>query len=381
MNLRIHLIIGLVLSLAACSSYEPGEPETEGGPVIAAAPALPHAERDQYKQIVEHFVDSIFGNSRFNGSILVAKNGEIIFEKYTGYRDPRVQRDSITPATSFHLASVSKPLTAIAVLKLAEEGRLSLEDTVSKYLQGFPLPGVTVKSLLNHRSGIPNYVHYMDQMGWNRQVIMTNQDVLDFIIKNHKKIQTWSPDRRFSYSNTNYALLALVIEQVSGQTFSDYMRLSVFEPLGMYDTYVYTPADSLRALGSFFYNGNRYAFDFLDMVYGDKNIYSTPRDLLKFDQALNSGMFISPAILDSSYNGYSFEKKGINNYGLGWRLMLLPNGKKFIYHQGWWHGNRTAFYRMVDENATIIALSNNDYKQVYNTRSLADAFGNYFEEE
>src|SRR5690606_7845536 len=140
------------------------------------------------------------------------------------------------------------------VLKLAEEGKLSLDDSAYKYLPGFPLMGVTIKSLLNHRSGIPNYVHYMDQMGWDRQVIMTNQDVLDFINKNHKKIQTWTPDRRFSYSNTNYALLALIIENASGQTFSDYMRLSLFEPLGMYDTYVYTPADSLRALGSYFNN-------------------------------------------------------------------------------------------------------------------------------
>lgn len=378
MKTQLYLIC-LILFLAGCKPASPEEPEFEGGPEIAAAPALPSPELYQYQQTVETTIDSLLGRSNFNGSILVAKDGEIIYEKYTGYFDPRTKKDSLNKSTSFHLASVSKPLTAAAVLKLAEQGRLSLEDTLGKFFPGFPLPEITVKTLLNHRSGIPNYVHYMDQMGWDRSRIMENQDVLDFIFKNHKKIQTWKADRSFSYSNTNYALLALVIESVSGQSFSDFMRLSVFEPLEMYDSYVYTPSDSLRSLGSYFANGNRYAFDFLDMVYGDKNIFSTPRDLLKFDQALNSGNFLSKALLDSSYSGYSYEKKGMNNYGLGWRLVMLPNQKNLIYHQGWWHGNRTAFYRLIDENATIIALSNNDFKKVYNTRVLANAFGDYSE--
>ena len=114
------------------------------------------------------------------------------------------------------------------------------------------------------------------------------------------------------------------------------------------------------------------------MVYGDKNIYSTVRDLLKWHQALQGGMLFKPETLDAAYTGYSNEKKGINNYGLGWRMQLLPNGKKFIYHNGWWHGNRTAFYRLIDEDATIIALSNNDYTPVYKSKKLADVFGNYF---
>ena len=146
----------------------------------------------------------------------------------------------------------------------------------------------------------------------------------------------------------------------------------------MKDTYVFTPADSAKSLPSFFYSGRQYAFDFLDLVYGDKNIYSTVRDLLKWDQALHSGIFFKKETLDAAYAGYSFERPGINNYGLGWRMFLLRNGKKFIYHNGWWHGNRTAFYRLLDENVTIIALSNNDSKKVYSSKKLADVFGNYF---
>ena len=344
----------------------------------AGASTLSVSEFRHYKTQVENFVDTVFGRGHFNGSILVAKNGEIIYEKYAGFRDPRISRDSVFPSTPFHLASVSKTFTAMAILKLQEEGKLNIHDSVSKYLQGFPLTGVTLKTLLNHRSGIPNYVHYMENLGWDRKKIMTNQDVLDFIIVNHKNIQVNTPDRRFSYSNTNYALLALIVEKVSGQHFNDFLRLNIFEPLGMKDTYVYTTADSARSLKSFFYSGRPYAFDYLDNVYGDKNVYSTVRDMLKWDQALSGGQFLKKETLDSAYAAYSFEKPGIHNYGLGWRMFLLKNGKKFIYHNGWWHGNRTAFYRLLDDNVTIIALCNNDYTKVYSAKQISGIFGNYF---
>src|SRR6202012_1650761 len=101
------------------------------------------------------------------------------------------------------------------------------------------------------------------------------------------------------------------------------------------------------------------------------------RDMYKWDQALRSGRLFSKGILDSAYSGYSFEKPGQRNYGLGWRMLLIPNGKKLIYHNGWWHGNRTVFLRMLDEDATIIALSNNDYKNVYSSKKLCDLFGDY----
>lgn len=265
----------------------------------------------------------------------------------------------------------------MAVLKLWEEGRIDIEKPVAEYMPGFPLPDVTVKSLLNHRSGIPNYVHYMEQLGWDRKQFITNEDVFNFLVQRRKDIQIGPADRRFSYSNTNYALLALLVEKVTGQHFAEYMRLSFFEPLGMNDTYVYTPSDSARSLSSYFYSGREYAFDYLDLVYGDKNIYSTVRDLLKWDQALQGGMFFKPQTLEAAYTGYSNEKKGINNYGLGWRLQQYPNNKKIIYHNGWWHGNRTAFYRLPDENTTIIALCNNDSKMVYKSKKLAVLFGNY----
>lgn len=335
-------------------------------------------EMRHYRGEVSHFIDSAFGYRHFNGCVLVAKDGEVIYEKYSGFRNPRLVRDSISPATPFHLASVSKTFTAMAVLKLQEEGKLNIHDEVSKYLEGFPLRGVTIKTLLNHRSGIPNYVHYMERLGWDRRRQMTNKDVLDFIIKRHKDIQISPPDRHFSYSNTNYALLALIVEKVTGQSFPQFMKLAIFEPLGMNDTYIFTMADSARFLPSYFSSGRQYAFDYLDQVYGDKNVYTTPRDMLKWDQALYPGGFFKKETLDSAFKGYSYEKAGINNYGLGWRMFELKSGKKFVYHNGWWHGNRTAFYRLPDDHVTIIAFSNNDFTKVYASKNMADLFGNYF---
>jgi CubicO group peptidase (beta-lactamase class C family) len=130
---------------------------------------------------------------------------------------------------------------------------------------------------------------------------------------------------------------------------------------------------------SFYYNNREYRFEFLDAVYGDKNVYSTVRDLLKWDQALKNENFFKKSTLEQAYAGYSFEKPGTHNYGLGWRMYLLNNGKKLVYHNGWWHGNRTSFYRMTDENATIIALSNNDNRYVYKVKELADIFGDYLQ--
>jgi CubicO group peptidase (beta-lactamase class C family) len=112
-------------------------------------------------------------------------------------------------------------------------------------------------------------------------------------------------------------------------------------------------------------------------VYGDKNVYSTVRDLLKWDQALRNETLFKKGTLEAAYSGYSFEKPGTHNYGLGWRMYLLNNGKKLIYHNGWWHGNRTSFYRMTDEDATIIALCNNDCRYVYKVKEMADIFGDY----
>jgi CubicO group peptidase (beta-lactamase class C family) len=373
----------LLMPLQSCDRVEKKPTASQppaGEEVVAAANSkIPPRDLARYLAAVKSFVDSSLKSNHMNGSILVAKNGQIIYEQYPGYRNPRQKTDSITANTPFHLASVSKTFTGMAVLKLWETGKLDINDTVSKYLPGFPCVGVTIKTLLNHRSGIPKYDHYMENLGWDKRKMVTNQDVLDFIIANYKRIPIGRPDRGFSYSNTNFALLALIIEKASGMSYKDYMKQTFFDPLGMKDTYVFTVNDTATYLSSYYYSGRPYKFDYLDLVYGDKNIYSTVQDLLKWDQSLHNDSLFKKETLDAAYSGYSFEKAGTHNYGLGWRMYLLKNGKKLIYHNGWWHGNRTAFYRLLDENVTIIALCNNDYRMVYKVKEMADIFGDYMQ--
>jgi CubicO group peptidase (beta-lactamase class C family) len=346
---------------------------------VANKNASPSDSVDYYLSLVKGFVDTTF-SSHLNGGILVARKGQVLYEKYSGFGNPRgYGSDSITANTPFHLASVSKTFTAMATLKLWQDGKIDIDQPVSTYLPGFNCEGVTVRMLLNHRSGIPKYDHYMPGMGWPRKKMMSNQDVLDFLIANRKKIPVGRPDRGFSYSNTNYALLALIIEKASGQFYGDYLKNTFFDSLGMRDTYVFTHADSARSLPSFYYSGRPYAFESLDFVYGDKNVYSTVRDLLKWDQALRDNHYFNQATLDAAYTPYSNEKPGTHNYGLGWRMFVLKNGKKLIYHNGWWHGNRAAFVRLLDEDVTIAAVCNNDSKMIYAVKEMADYFGDYMQ--
>lgn len=338
--------------------------------------------RNYYRQL-SSFLDTALLRQNFNGGILIAKDGEIIYEKYTGKTDLR-KKDSITSNTAMHIASTSKTFTATAILRMVQEGKLSLDDSLQKFFPGFPYSRITVKMLLNHRSGLPNYLYFMSNNKWGIQPngkwnhqYATNQDVLRMMY-DKRPDPTGTPGARFNYSNTNYVLLAMIVEKISGISFPAYMRQKFFEPLQMKDTYVFTLKDTLTATPSFTNNGIYWDYDFLDATYGDKNVYTTPQDLLKWDQALYTDQLIEKPLLDSAFAPYSFEKPSIHNYGLGWRLQLLPNGKKVVYHFGKWHGSNAAFARLIDEKATIIILGNRFSKTIYGAAHLCyDIFGDY----
>lgn len=339
--------------------------------------------RHYYRQL-SSFFDTTLLKTGFNGGILVAKNGDVIYEKYIGKADLRKQ-DSLTDSTSMHIASTSKTFTATAILRMVQEHKLSLDDSLQKFFPDFPYHGITIKMLLSHRSGLPNYLYFMSNNKWgmvdgkwNRQYA-TNQDVIQMM---YEKVpdRTGSPDGRFNYCNTNYLLLASIIEKMSGQPFPEYMAQHFFGPLQMKDTYIFTLKDTLTATPSFTHDGNYWQYDFLDATYGDKNVYTTPRDLLKWDQALYTDQVLEKSLQDSAFAPYSFEKPSVHNYGMGWRLQLLPNGKKVVYHFGKWHGSNASFARLMDEKVTIIILGNRFNRAIYNTAHLCyDIFGDYLQ--
>jgi CubicO group peptidase (beta-lactamase class C family) len=320
----------------------------------------------QQQQELSSFFTGKLLRTGFNGAILVAKKGVVIFEQYHGVEDFR-NKMLISENSSFQLASVSKTFTAMGILYLMERGQLNLEDTVQLYFPDFPYKGVTIRSLLNHRSGLPNYLYFCDSI-WrgDKDAFMTNDELIGLMVQHKPRIQHL-PNTHFQYCNTNYMLLASIIERVSNKKYADFMRQTFFEPLGMTNTFVFDPTGTPRPHQtiSHKYNGQAEPDTYFDGVVGDKGIYSTAQDMLKWDQALYSGNLFKESTLEEAYKPYSNEKPGIRNYGLGWRLMVYPEGGKIVYHNGWWHGNNTVFYRFVQDSTTLIILGNRYDRGIY----------------
>lgn len=327
---------------------------------------LTQEQISEYRQAVEEFYDSMLGSKGFNGSILVAKQGQVVFESYKGYHNFQT-KDTLTSTTPLHLASISKTFTGIAILKLYEDGKIALTDTIQKFFPRFPYQGVTIEMLLNHRSGLPNYLYFMDSL-WDKQKKASNNDVLQAMIQ-HKPALNFKPGTRFNYSNTNFMLLALVIEKISTQPFPEYMKEHIFQPLGMQDTYVFSMKDTVHYVPTYSVS-KPFPMDQYDCTYGDKNVYSTPRDLLKYDRQLYGNDLLQQNTKDIAFTPYSHEKKTMHNYGLGWRLLINENDT-LIYHNGKWHGSYTVFNRFVQDTATIIILSNKQNSNVYHAKKMS----------
>jgi CubicO group peptidase (beta-lactamase class C family) len=373
---RLFLIpISLLLVFASCkqSTIKKAEKVSiDSTAYLAPIPGnLPKKDFDRCFNAIYDFYTKNLVNKGFNGGILVAKKGQVIFEAYHGFFNLR-KKDSLTPHSPFHLASVSKTFTAMATLKLVEMGKLTLDDDVKKFFPQFPYDNVTVKLLLSHRSGLPNYIYFMQRLGWNTKQYCSNEDALSYLIQFKPPI-TSHAGTHFEYCNTNYALLGLIIEKASGKSYADFLQATFFTPLHMNDTYVFNMSDSAKAMPS--YLGKRQQrLNFLDTGFGDKNIYSTPEDLLKWDQAMYTNEIFSKQTLDEAYTPYSNEKPGIRNYGYGWRMNVYPNGRKIIYHNGWWHGNNAVFIRMIQDSATIIVLGNKFNSYIYKSKKMAEIF-------
>jgi CubicO group peptidase (beta-lactamase class C family) len=330
------------------------------------------------RNTIEHFYNKNWPNNSMNGSFLVAQNGQIIFEKYEGMANFRDERP-ITATTPLHLASVSKVLTATAILKLIDANKISLDQKVNTIIRNFPFPDVTVKTLLNHRSGMRNYAYFTDKKDgvWDRHNILSNKDIVNLMATKDIGLESRT-DTRFSYCNTNYAVLALIIEKKTGLSYKKAMERMIFKPLGMNHTFVFDYEKNKDTIVPS-YKGNKVEIgkDYLDAIYGDKNIYSTPRDLLKFDLARNSPGFLSPKLLKLVYTPFSNERKGEKNYGLGIRMINWETGQNFYFHNGWWHGNTSSYVTLLKEHVIIIALSNKFTTKTYQVRKLAPSFGDY----
>jgi len=375
MNFKNKFLFAItVFFMLSCNSAKKEEQPATINYALPASTEMNSELKSKLNTICSEWYNQILKKSGFSGGILVSQHGNTIFEKYEG-RVNLNSNDSINNQTSLHIASVSKTFTAMAVLKLCQDKLLNLDDPFSKYFNQFNYPGVTIRTLLNHRSGLPNYVYFMDELGWNKKKYVSNQDVLNALIQQKNQLQRIEvPNRRFCYCNTNYVLLALLVEKITQTPFAEHIKKTIFDPLQMNHSFIYSDADSSKTNPSFDPQWRQAAFINLDKVVGDKNVFSTPEDLLKWDRLLTSKLYLNDSMLQQAYQPYSNEHAGIRNYGLGWRMYNYSDGYKIIYHNGWWHGSNAVFIRLIKEDATIIVIGNKYNSNIYKARDLISLF-------
>lgn len=338
------------------------------------------SNKDFIINYIDQYYKKVWERGDLSGGILVAKGNDILFENYRGFAREGNQ-NPIDKNTPLHVASVSKTLTAMAMLKLVEAGKIKLSDPLTQYFPGFPYPNVTVQTLLDQRSGLPKYEYFITKIqpapAELSKTYITNQDVLNMLVK-YKPDLARETDTGFMYCNTNFALLALLIEKVTKTPFPQAMKEMVFTPLKMTNTYIFQEKDIPTASQSFYYGGNRlYPLDRLDLIYGDKNVYTTPRDLYAFSKAMFSKDFLKPELKARIFEPYSNEKAGQNNYGLGFRMKIFDNGEKLTYHNGWWHGTNSVFAHLLKSKVTIVAIGNKYSGKVYSALALSGLFEDF----
>lgn len=312
----------------------------------------------------ESRLDEIFYKLRntygFNGAVLLSENNHIVYKKAFGYADLK-SREELSTQSIFQLASVSKQFTAVAVMMLKSKGLLQYDDKIRKYFPEFPYPEVSIRHLLNHRGGLPDYRWFLDPYLSNKLAPVNNQQMMDYFAL-YKPAPYFKAGSHHAYSNTGYAVLSALVEKISGVPFSKFMQLAVFKPLAMKRTYVYSKSEfenPPNAVKGYEKNGRWEApNDCFNGITGDKNVFSTVEDLFLWDQALYSNKLLPQNELEEAFKPGNPELKGYRNYGFGFRINQQVKDKKIVYHSGWWRGFRTFFLRNISDQSSIIILSN-----------------------
>ena len=329
------------------------------------------------KTTIEKMVREAYEKGLFNGTWLYAEHGEIITKGAFGWRDTEdrlpMREDSI-----FDLASVSKQFTAAAIMLLVQEGRLGLEDEITQFFPGLPYPGVTVRQLLTHTGGVADY---FDDINWligiweKEDRIPDNNDVLRFLCESGAEAY-FAPGEDSCYSNSDYCLLALIVERVSGLPFEDFMKRRVFEPAGMRDTAVCHvrrdgwPSDNF-ARAMVLEDGRYLLPDFSqndrdvipeDGTSGDGNVYSNIFDLFRWDRVLREGRLLTPETQRLMYapvklnSGEEYADEEGEGYGFGWAIPKEPEQGLIVEHGGWHKGAHTRYERFIDKDLVLIIL-------------------------
>lgn len=335
-------------------------------------------------QKIDALLKKCYENGQFNGSVLVAENGKVIYNEAFGIANPE-SKEKLKNNTAYNLASVTKQFTCMGIMLLKERGDLSYEDDIQKYIPELPYMGITIRNLMNHTSGLPDYIRLFSQK-WDttatepaKKKIATNDDVIE-MLKQYNLPLLFKPGEQWRYSNTGYIMLASIVARASGEEFDQFMKKNIFEPLKMENTLVYSKfKDQKMAHRAYGFrlslDGSEHLLNdvgFLDGVAGDGAIYSTTEDLFKWDQALYAEKLIKGETLEEAFKPVTLKNDSTVYYGFGWGIDTTGN-KIAVRHTGGWVGFRTIIVRELEDKNTVVLLSNNT---VTPTTTISNAIRN-----
>lgn len=294
-------------------------------------------------------------------SVLVLRDGEAVVRAGYGLSDME-SHTAATATTNYRLASVTKQFTAASILLLAEDGRLKLEDRVRKWLPSLPKAAepITIRHLLTHTSGL---IDYEDVIPETFKSQLHDADVLRLLESQDRTY--FRPGSDYRYSNSGYALLALIVERASGRTFATFLRERIFQPLGMSNTVAYEDGISSVSTRAFGYTEEQGRWNRTDQsqtsaVLGDGGIYSSIDDLAKWDAALYDGRLLRPSSLQAAFTPATHTDDSEVEYGFGWRIT-----GETLWHSGETVGFRNVIVRYPKRHMTVIVLTNRNDPEPY----------------
>ena len=368
------IVILITLSFSTKSEIQPSSELVKNTPEITKNEVKKPISLEYYSlektekvnQKLDSLLQRIHKRHDFNGSVLVAKNGKIVYNNEVGYADFK-KKEPINKTSLFQLASVSKQFTATAIMLLYQKNKIKLTDTVTNFFPDFPYENVTIKNLLNHTAGLPKYF-WVAEHKWKKENAPTNKEMME-LLASSKVQRFFKPGRNFDYSNTGYLVLASIVEKVSGLSFNTFVKQNIFDPLGMKNSFVYSfENDSVKEnqlVGYRLYRGWRHLkinSTVNDAIVGDKNIYTTSEDLFKWILGLNNGNLISKELLELMYTkGKTISKREIP-YGFGFRID--PKDNNIVYHHGKWNGFSTGLTQYLEDDLVVIILEHSSYKGI-----------------
>jgi len=338
----------------------------------APAPKMADQAIEPRKPPISNQLDQMFetlAEQGFQGGAILAREGKVIWSGNYGKADIATGRP-LDSNSIYELASVGKAYTAMAVLTLIEKNKIQLHDTAKTHIGNFPYPDITIRHLLTHTTGLPDYTEYLSEEEITDEFagFVSNEDIIRWLASGTDD-RLFQSGEKFSYSNSNYIALALIIEAVSGQIFSEYLSDNVFNPLGMVHTLSYTErftSDVVPTNYAFGYISNEKGElilpetlannDFLpalSTLEGDGTVIGTLSDFAKWEAAWTTDILIGAQLRKEALSPYRLNDGSMSEYGYGWRTGIQENR---VFHWGGWPGYSTGVY-LDAETRTIMAYA------------------------